>query len=378
VTQDGGRLVDTLPGSAYTSPEVFAREVQRVFRPAWICVGRSQEVLDRGAFLVHEVQQDSVLVVRARDGVLRAFHNVCRHRGALLCDQPSGRVGKSLRCMYHGWSYSLDGRLVAGPDLAELPAGTKEQLGLAGIACEEWLGYVWVNLDGTAAPLRASGEERARAVLGSTDKLERYAVDALRLVSTIDYDVAANWKLIAENFMECYHCAPLHPELSAVLPQFAAGRSTMLGDEPSGARFAEGTGYSLSGRASGPRLPGLLKTDDQLHAVVLYPTTFLVLTPDHVAVYRLRPLSAERTALSVDTLFDAGRTDLPDFAPDDTIALRDITVRQDIAALERTQKGVASSSFRGVLMPAEQAALGFYRELLTSLGEPVPPAYEAT
>jgi Rieske 2Fe-2S family protein len=313
--------------------------------------------------------------VRGKDGVLRAFLNLCRHRGARLCVEPAGRLGKSVRCVYHGWSYGLDGRLVAAPNLADLPPGTRERHGLLPVRLTEWLGYAWVNLDGAAEPLDRTGPRRAAAVFGSAEKLGRYRMAELHRTHSREYDVAANWKLITENFMECYHCAPLHPELTSVLPQFATGYGTMVGDDPRGAAFAPGTGYSLSGRAAGPRLPGLRPDDDQLHALVLFPSAFVVLTPDHVAVYRLRPVSADRTTLVVDTLFPPEHAERPDFDPEDTVRLREVTVRQDIGAVERCQLGVRSRAYAGVLVPAEHAILGFYRDLLTALGDPVPPAY---
>ncbi len=369
-----GRLVPGLPGRSYTAEEVFATETERVFRGSWICLDRTEAVAEPGAYQVHQVADESVLLVRGKDGVLRAFLNFCRHRGARLCLEPDGRLGKSVRCPYHGWSYGLDGRLVAAPNLAELPAGTRDSHGLLPVRLAEWLGYAWVDLNGEAEPLAEAGPRRAAAVLGSPEKLGRYRLDELRRTHVRQYDVAANWKLITENFMECYHCGPLHPELTGVLPQFATGRGTMTGTG-TGASFAPGAGYSLSGRAAGPRLPGLRPDDDQLHAFVAFPSAFVVLTPDHAAVYRLRPVAAGRTTLVVDTLFPADAAERPGFEPEDTVDLRDITVRQDVEAVERCQLGVRSRAYAGVLVPAEHPVLAFYRDLFGALGEPVPPEY---
>jgi Rieske 2Fe-2S family protein len=368
-------LLPTLPARYYTDQEVFDRERERVFGGGWMCLDRTEAVAAPGSFAVHEVAGESVLLLRGKDGALRAFHNVCRHRGARLCTEPAGTLRKSVRCSYHGWSYGLDGRLAGAPSLAQLPRGTRERYGLLPVRLTEWLGYAWVNLDGRAPPLAETASERAAAVLGDEGKLVRYRIAELRRVRALRYDVAANWKTLTENFMECYHCAPLHPELTAVLPQFASGRGTLAGGGR-GAAFAPGTGYSLSGRAAGPRLPGLRPDDDQLHALVLFPSAFVVLTPDHVAVYRLQPRSADRTTLVVDTLFAADQADRPDFDPDDTVALRDVTVRQDIEAVERCQLGMRSRAYEhGVLVPAEHAVLGFYRDLLGALGEPIRPEH---
>lgn len=368
-------LVPTLPGRYYTSEEVFGNEVELIFTSSWTCLGRSETVTEAGQFQVHQLYDESILVVRGKDARLRAFHNMCRHRGARLCLESAGTFRKSVRCMYHGWSYDLDGRLKAAPNLVDMPELDKQQYGLQTVGVEEWLGYIWVNLHREAPPLGETALPRIAAVLGSAEKLQRYHVDQLQRTTTIEYEVSANWKIITENFMECYHCASLHPQLIAVLPQFASGYGTMVGDTR-GAGFAEGTGYSLSGKAAGPMLPGLRPTDNQLHAVVVYPTAFFVLTPDHVAVYRLSPISAGRTKLAVDTLFAPEHVQRTDFDPDDTVSLRDITVRQDIEAVERCQLGMRSVAYQGVLVPAEHAIIDFYRYLLGSLREPIPPEYE--
>jgi Rieske 2Fe-2S family protein len=340
-----------------------------------MCVGRTDSLDSPGKFQVSQVGRENLLIVRGRDLRLRAFHNMCRHRGARLCVDTSGALGKTIRCMYHGWMYGLDGRLTSAPNMADMPGMAKDEYGLLPVRLEEWLGYAWVNLDELAPSLGSQVEPQVQARLGDIAKLDRYGLDRLGCAKTIRYDVECNWKIFVENLMECYHCAPLHPQLIAVIPQFATGYGTISSRPGVGVEFAEGAGYSLSGTVRRPRLPGLTPADSQLHAVVIRPNVFLVLAPDHVAVYRLEPVSAGRTTVFVDSLFDPAQLHRTDADLDNTVELRDITVRQDVEACERCQLGMRSAAYQGVLVPAEHAIVDFYRYVYGAVGEPLPDAY---
>ncbi|MFG2577624.1 aromatic ring-hydroxylating dioxygenase subunit alpha, partial [Streptomyces sp. NPDC048481] len=139
-------LIATLPGSSYTDPGVFAQEQEHIFETMWFCVVRASELAKPGAFRTVDVGRESVLVTRARDGSVKAFLNVCRHRGARLCTQESGEVRRAFQCPYHAWTYGLDGKLVAAPNLTSMPDVDRSAYGLAGVQVREWLGYVWVCL----------------------------------------------------------------------------------------------------------------------------------------------------------------------------------------------------------------------------------------
>ena len=216
-------LLSTLPGSYYTDPDVFAREQSRVFEAMWCCAVRSAELAEPGSFRRVQVGRESVLVVRGRDGELRAFLNVCRHRGALLCTEESGQTKRTLRCPYHAWSYGLDGTLVGAPNLRNMPDVDRVANGLVPVQLREWLGYAWLCLADDPPSFKDEVKGAVTERLGDPAAIEGYGVERLTLGRRIRYDVRANWKLIVENFMECYHCATIHPELTHVLPEFARG-----------------------------------------------------------------------------------------------------------------------------------------------------------
>src|SRR5882757_1199891 len=366
-----GNLLEALPGRYYTDPAIFELDQRRIFHRSWQCVGRVDALTEAGQFYRVDLGEESVLIVRGRDGEPRAMRNLCRHRGAQLCTEESGSFRAAIRCAYHSWSYDLDGRLLAAPNMREMPDLVKADYGLHPVRTEQWLGYLWLNLDPEAPPLAAQVEPQLSERLGD-GVLERYEIDRLGVAATISYEVASNWKAIIENFMECYHCATIHPELTAALPQFRSGYGTISNGAGAGASFAAHIdGFSLSGRATRPILPGLGPTDDrQFYGIVLRPNVLLILVPDHVAVFRLEPLAPGHTRVVVDWLFDRDTMAADGFDATDSVALLDITNRQDFEACERCQLGMRSSAYAAVLVPAEHVITAFYDYYLRAIAEP--------
>lgn len=365
-------LLPILPGRYYTDPEWLTVDRRAIFERSWNCVARADELRAPGDFVRARVGHEDVLVVRNRTGGLGAFHNLCRHRGAVLCRDDAGSFGKRIRCVYHAWTYDLEGRLVAAPNIHDMPDLVKEEYGLHRVAVEEWLGYAWVNLDPAAAPLRDQVRPQLVERLGDAGTFDRYGIADLVVGHTITYDVASNWKSVVENFMECYHCSSIHPELTAALPQFRSGYGSISGG--GGAAFAPGmAGFSTSGRAARPMLPGLLPEDDRLfYGIILRPNVFVILVPDHVAFYRITPVETGLTRVLVDWLFDPAEVARPGFDPSDAVELLDVTNRQDFDACERCHLGMASSRYGGVLVPAEHVVQGFYDWYLAAIGERNP------
>ena len=199
----------TLPWSWYADPEILRREGERIFARTWQYVGHSGEVAAASSFFASLAGQIPVVVTRARDGVLRAFVNVCRHRGHVVASG-SGRR-ESLQCPYHAWTYGLDGALRAAPRSDREPGFELDGLGLCEIQVETWGPLVFVNPDLDAPPLSdALGDvpERLAEILD---------IDSLEFRFRTEFEVASNWKIACENFLECYHCAVAHPAFSAVV-----------------------------------------------------------------------------------------------------------------------------------------------------------------
>ncbi|MBL1095037.1 MULTISPECIES: aromatic ring-hydroxylating oxygenase subunit alpha [Streptomyces] len=365
------------PSTHYTSQERFELERERIFEQSWICVGRSSAVSEAGSFLRAEVGRESVLVVRNRDGQLRGLVNLCRHRGVQLCMEESGNFGKSIRCPYHGWTFGLDGRLVAAPYINDLPPETRERH-LYTAAVTEWLGYVWVNLNTEAPPLSEQVAPMLRHRFGEIDVPSHYGMEDLTVAKTISYDVRANWKILFENFCECYHCPTMHPEICDALPEWRSGYGTVAGPEGpkrEGSKLADGaTGFSLSGRAAAPTLPGVPREDERtFHGILLWPNVHLIFVPDHVMCMRFEPQGPDRTRVISDWLFHPEAIADPDFNPNDAVGLIDVTARQDFEACERVQLGTSSAYFEELHTPHESLILDFRSWIHQAIAErPVP------
>jgi glycine betaine catabolism A len=367
-------LEPTLAGRYYWDPEIFAAEQDHVFERMWFCAVRSADLPNPGSFRKIQVGGESVLVVRGKDGALNAFLNVCRHRGAMLCTEDTGTVKRQLKCTYHAWTYGLDGKLASAPNLGSLTDATgaridRTEWGLIKVALREWLGYAWVCLADEPPSFENDVVGSVTARLGTPEAVENYAVSGLSVGRRVVYDVAANWKLIVENFMECYHCATIHPELTEVLPEFAGGFAAQyfVGH---GALFGEQVqGFTIDGTAGLDRIPGVSADQDRrYYAITVRPNVFINLVPDHVIFHRMYPMAADRTVVECDWLY------LPDVVDQGMDLRRSVELfhrvnMQDFDACERTQPAMSSRAYRsgGVLVPAEHHIGEFHDWLVRKL-----------
>src|SRR6202163_2847007 len=195
----------TLPARYYTDPELFHKEVERFYFRSWICAGRTEQVPEPGSYFLRDVCGESIIITRDNDGVLRAFYNVCRHRGTRMCTALEGKLSGRIQCPYHGWTYGLDGRLIGAPQMDE--AGfSRHDYPLHAVRCDVWDGHIFINLSPPADSLASQLTELP-------EKFTRLRMQDLRLHKRIVYDVAANWKLVTLNYNECLHCPVLHPTL---------------------------------------------------------------------------------------------------------------------------------------------------------------------
>lgn len=369
-------LTSTLSSRYYTDPAVFEAESERIFERQWYYVGRADDLPTPGRFIRRRVGREAVILVRGRDKRIRGFLNVCRHRGSQLCLSDEGDVGKAIRCPYHAWSYGLDGRFITAPNWPAMEMVDRTRYGLHTVRVEEWEGLLWVSLADHPAPLRDQIRPQIEARLGDYAKFERYHLAGLKVGGRREYDVAANWKLIYENFQECYHCGTIHPELVETIPQFRSPAMGTGGYDPSGYPIAEGlASFSLTGNTVLPRLPHLLPEDDRLYyGMVVRPNCFISLVNDHVIVHRFEPVAPDRTRAVCEWLFPADVVESGDYDLSDAIALFSKVNEQDFAASERCQPNMSSRAYRngGVLVPSEQTQIGiYYRWYLQSLGDAV-------
>lgn len=348
-------FASTLPGRYYYDPLIFEQEQERLFSRMWVCVGRADAIVGPGAYQVVSVGRESVIVVRNRDGVLNAFLNVCRHRGARLCPEAAGQLKGAIQCRYHAWTYGLDGRLIGAPNVLNDEQFDRTAYGLFPVALEVWEGLIWLNLDENPEPLDTQLRPILETRFGDYTTFARYGIGKLNVGKTIVYDVQSNWKLILENFMECYHCGPMHPELCNLLPGYRSGTSFNDGEAVTLAQGAEA--FTITGKTNRPPLPGLLPQDlRRYYGEVLLPNVLVNLLHDHVVIHTVTPLAPDRSRITCDWLFDPEAMTMPDYDPMDAVEIFDIVNRQDWEVCQWTQQGMHSRAYKngGIYVPIER------------------------
>jgi len=342
----GSRTPD---GAAYWDPARFRTELEQLFYRQWLCVAREQELAAPGDFLTRRIGRESLLFVREPGGIIRGFYNLCRHRGTRVVSESDGTGKHSFVCPYHSWTYDLNGRLLAARHMEEQEGFDRADYGLLPVRVDTWGGFVWTNLDPEAPPLRES--------LGTFfDRIARFPLADLRLGARKTYEVEANWKMLVENFSECYHCAPVHPNLNRLTP-YLSGENDASFHPPEGrSLFAGGfmtfakdyQSMTRSGYTSRPLLPGMTAEDRRrVYYYVVFPNMFFSLHPDYLMVHRCWPASTSHSRVENEFYFPREVAEAPGFDPSDATDLWDEINRQDWAICELAQEGTGSRAWTG-------------------------------
>jgi phenylpropionate dioxygenase-like ring-hydroxylating dioxygenase large terminal subunit len=318
--------VETLPFSWYSDPAVYALEQERIFRRAWQYVGRAGLVSEPRSLAAARAGSVPVLLVRDREGELRAFLNVCRHRGSILVEGESRR--ETIQCPYHAWTYELDGSLRRAPRAEQEADFDRSELGLVPLPVDTWGPLVFVNPDRDAAPLADTLGELPELVAAAGIDL-----DALEHRLHVEYSLEANWKIAAENFLECYHCQVAHPSLAKLLDVSADAYRLETSD-----LFSSQYG-PVRGNGSAPYDATGEITRGQFH--FLWPNLKLNIEPgrQNLSLGPLVPDGPARTLGFFDYFF---APDTPDEWVREFLAFDDQVGAEDRALVERVQRGVAS------------------------------------
>jgi phenylpropionate dioxygenase-like ring-hydroxylating dioxygenase large terminal subunit len=341
--------VRTIPWSWYSDPAVLAIEQERIFRRSWQYVGRTDELPGPGSFLATRVADVPVLLVRDGEHVLRAFLNVCRHRGSLLCEGTGTRA--SIQCPYHAWTYALDGSLAAAPRLADEGDGDRDELGLVPLPLGTWGPFVFVSSDAEAPPLDdfLDGVPEQVAAAGID-------VSALRFLQRSESELACNWKISVENFLECYHCQVAHPGFSAVMDvspdayllEAHEGRMSQQSPprpEPRGS-------YDPTGEVE----------HGQFH--LLFPGTALNVMPGkpNLSIGPIVPVGAERTYRFLDYFV---APDADEQWIEEALAFDAQVGAEDRQLVERVQAGVRTGLIgEGRLLPRSEQLIAHFQRLV--------------
>jgi phenylpropionate dioxygenase-like ring-hydroxylating dioxygenase large terminal subunit len=328
----------TLPARFFYDDEVFQQEKTKIFFKSWHLVGHVNELREPGSFLTHQIFEQSVIVVAGRDGMLRAFHNVCQHRGNRLVEARRGRVSM-LTCGYHAWTYALDGCLKGASHTRDVPGFDRQAHALKGVQVAVHAAFVYVNLDPTAKPIT----EMAPA---AEEEIRRHIPDLDRLVllSEVDVPVAANWKVIQENSIEGYHfdhSGPAHKQLVELI-DFAGYTLTPRGEwwTYTGPPRADAT------EAYGVPLAGATWQTSGFFNFGLWPNATLYAFPyaDVVGTFVMNPTGPETSMLRFGYYAVEGRP-LPDVTKACIKWMNEELGPEDIRLNQSNQKGLRSFGF---------------------------------
>ncbi|MEZ5319013.1 MAG: aromatic ring-hydroxylating dioxygenase subunit alpha [Vicinamibacterales bacterium] len=357
----------TLPARYYTDPGLFERERDRFFRRMWVGVGRLEDLASPGAYLTVDVAGDDLIVVRADEsGTVRAFHNLCRHRGTRLCDAAGGTFGGRIQCPYHAWTYDYDGRLVGAPHMEGSPGFVKEAFPLHAVRADAWDGHVFVCLGDDTPALGTH-------LSGLTTTFAPWRMGELVRGARIEYDVRANWKLVIQNYNECLHCPTLHPALNR-LSHYLSGENEPLQPAYMGGRMDLNDGVetmATGGRSGLAPLPGVGPDDRRrVYYYSLFPNLMIAPHPDYVLTHTLWPEAPDRTRIVCDWLVQPAERNRPDFDLTPVTSFWDLTNRQDWHVCELAQAGISSRVYQpGPYSSREDLLYAFDRFIVDALGE---------
>ena len=369
----------SLQQALYNSPAAFQHDLERIFQRHWILAGHASMAPQAGDYFLHEMADESIIIIRGRDGALRAFANVCRHRGSRICTSSQGHASV-LVCPYHAWAYNLDGSLRSA---RHMPRDfDKRSYSLKPVAIEVIEGLVFISL--AKEPLSL---ERARKAIA--DAYAPYGWGSAKAAHRKTYAVTANWKLTVENYLECYHCAPSHPEYSKLhaleqpldqigeLNAAMEARTRALGVTVPAVdhRVGSGTGqasvftfrYALydgvktggpDGKPVAPLMGDFKDYDGGVTSTHFAPSSFFIAYPDHGVIYRFVPLTASTSAMELIWLVKGDAKEGVDYDLDKLTWLWRVTTEADKRITENNQKGVNSSFYEpGPYSPVEPNAI---------------------
>jgi len=362
----------------YSDPSIYALDMERIFMRRWLCVGHESRIPNSGDFFVHDIAGESLIIVRGADRVVRALVNVCRHRGSEVCYEKEGHA-KVLVCPYHAWAYELDGSLRSARQMNE--DLDKSEYGLAQIHVRILEGLIFVCFADDPPKLN-HGEQTLRASLG------RYGWADARVAHRAIYSVDANWKLAMENYFECYHCGPAHPEFARHhateryltveakdLRERAHARAKEMGIEipyvanwpwaiAPGEEIADSfhdATYpgSVTGSEDGQRVAPLMGDftdyDGGFSYVDLGPASTFLAYPDYGVIYLFIPRNIQQTDMEIIWLVRRDAREGVDYERDRLIWMWDVTSIADKRIIDHNQKGVNSRYYRpGPYSPMEE------------------------
>ena len=307
--------------------------------------------------------QESLIVVRDKQGSVRAFYNVCRHRGTRICEEDQGRFSSSIQCSYHAWTYGLDGKLIGAPFMKDVEGFDWNEYPLRAAPVHVWEGFIFVHLGQVAVP---SFDELYEPLIG---RFTDWHLGSLRSHTRLTYKVKSNWKYIFQNFNECYHCPTIHPLLTKVTDITSGNNDLIEGPFLGGYMDILYESMTVSGGLCALPLGDLGANAKRGYYYSVLPNLLLNIHPDYVMFHMVTPQGPGQSTIVTDWLFNREAFDAPGFHPQDAVDFWHETNLQDWHVCELGQLGVSSQAYTpGWYSPRESLLAAFDRHYLQIMG----------
>lgn len=346
----------TLSREYYTDPKILELEYEKIFYKNWLCVGRSAQISEKGRYIILNIGRESVIILRDSEGELKGFYNVCRHRGTRICEKMEGKFSKSIQCGYHGWTYDLKGNLIGVPNMDAVTGFKKDDYPLHPVALKEWEGFIFINLEDKPINFDSTFEPL-------TERLKPWGISELLVAEKKEYMVNGNWKLVIQNYCECYHCPILHPEL-AKIHHYLGGRNDFYEGPILGGYmdFNEDKGsITTSGELCCLPLDGVKDGDlNRVYYYSIFPNMLLSLHPEYIMYHTVVPIGLDKCKVTCSWLFAKDVVESGKFNTKDAVDFWDMTNNQDWKISELSQLGIQSSKYSPAPYSGQESLLAAF------------------
>ena len=346
----------TLPRNYYTQPDILRQEFINIFQNNWICIGRNSDLTDKGQYITVQLGDESAIVLKDKKDEIKAFFNVCRHRGTRICNNQEGKFSNTIQCPYHGWTYDLNGKLVGSPHMEKINDFKKIDYPLFPIQIKEWEGFIFLNLSDNPISFNQTFKPIER-------RFQSWDLQNLSVIDKKTYQVNCNWKLIIQNYCECYHCPMIHPQL-AEIHNYLGGRNDFFKGPFLGGYMdfnSDKESITSSGKYCCPPLKNIKGNDlRRVYYYSLFPNMLLSLHPEYVMYHTVWPNGPDKCIVNCSWLFLKESAISNKDSIYEAIDFWDKTNQQDWQICEYSQLGINSTKYSPAPYSGQESLLAAY------------------